>query len=201
MKKAALLTFLSLILFSCSSIEFNEISPTASIFKPKVLVILPVKMPAGYDHDISKAEKAIYDNLINTKKFERIIKPEDGRQQMNDSKELQELVMAFYSKLKTLNISDKDISQKIVDQFMADTIIVAEFSKWGYIDYLGDKFAEVAISIKLIDGPTGTIYWKSMHQEKESYSLFKPDLDKIAHKVLQRMFKYMPKLPEVKKKS
>ncbi|MCX7990813.1 MAG: hypothetical protein N2999_02070 [Proteobacteria bacterium] len=200
MKRFIILSIISIFLFSCSSIEFNEISPSASLFKPSVVVLLPVKMPDGYDHDVTKAEKAVYDNAMKTKKFEKIISPENARQQMNENKELQESIMAYFSKLKTLGISDKDLSKRICDLYLADTIIVAEFSKWGYIEYLGDKFGEVSASIKLIDGATGTIYWKAMHQEKESYSLFKPDLGKIADKVLHRMFKNMPDLPEVKKK-
>lgn len=200
MKKAVLILLLSFFMFSCSSIEFNEISPSASLFRPKILVILPVKMPDGYDHDAIKAEKALFENASKTKKFEKILNPEIARNQMNENKELQESIMAYYAKLKTLGISDKDLTKKIADLYLADTIIVAEFSKWGYVDYLGDKFAEVSASIKLIDGASGTIYWKAMHQERESYSLFKPDLGKIADKVLHRIFKNMPDLPEVKKK-
>lgn len=198
MKKIILFFLVNLIIFSCSSIEFNEIAPNATMFSPKAVVILPVKMPDGYDHDAIKAEKAIFDNALKTKKFEMILSPEFARKKMNENKELQEAIMAYYSKLKTIGISDSELAKKISDLYLVDTMIVAEFSKWGYVDYLGDKFAEVSASIKLVDGSTGTIYWKAMHREKEDYSLFKPDLGKIANEVLHKIFKNMPDLPKVK---
>lgn len=198
MKKSFLLLCLSILFFSCSSIEFNEIAPTATMFRPKVVVLLPIKMPDGYDHDAVKAEKAVIENASKTKRFEKIVDAVSARSQMVENKELQEAIMTYFSKLKTLGISDKDLTKKIADLYLADTLIVAEVNKWGYLEYLGDKFAEVSISIKLIDGSTGTIYWKAMHQERESYSLFRPDLGKMADDIARRIFKNMPEFPKVK---
>ncbi len=196
--KRFFLIFILVFLTSCASIEFNEIANNATLFRPKVVVLLPVRMPDGYEHDAAKAEKAVIDNALKTQRFEKILSPEQARLQMADNKELQDSIISFTTKLKTLGVTDKDLAQKIADAYLADTLIVADVSRWGYSEILGEKFAEVAISIRLIDASTGSVYWKAMHKEKETYSLFRPDLGNIANDVAKRIFKNMPKLPKVK---
>jgi PBP1b-binding outer membrane lipoprotein LpoB len=178
----------------CASINYNEIAPNAKSFQPKVAVVLPaIKMPEGTEQEVDKVAKAIYDAAIATKRFERIIDPMTAKTQMSDNGDLQNAVMAYTAKLRSLAVSDKDSALKIGEILQADTIIVGDVSKWGYGIYAGEKNGEVGMAIKMVDVASGSIYWKASHAAKETYSLFKPDLVEMAVKLAKKIFDYMPK--------
>jgi PBP1b-binding outer membrane lipoprotein LpoB len=178
----------------CASINYNEIAPNAKSFQPKVAVVLPaIKMPEGTEQEVDKVAKAIYDAAVATKRFERIIDPMTAKTQMADNGDLQNAVMAYTAKLRSLAVSDKDSALKIGEILQADTIIVGDVSKWGYGIYAGEKNGEVGMAIKMVDVASGSIYWKASHAAKETYSLFKPDLVEMAVKLAKKIFDYMPK--------
>jgi hypothetical protein len=162
---------------SCASINYNEIAPNAGTFKPKIAVVLPaIKMPDGVEQEVDKVVKAIYDAAVATKQFDRIMDPMDARFQMFNNRNLQDAVMSYTTKLRSLGVSDKDSSRKIGEIFQVDTIIVGDVGKWGHVKYADEKAGEVGMAIKMVDAATGSIYWKASHTAKKTYSLFKPDL-------------------------
>ncbi|MBA3018975.1 MAG: hypothetical protein KKH84_00450 [Proteobacteria bacterium] len=197
MKKLRPILCLGLFLFiasGCASINYNEIAPNAKTFQPKVAVILPaIKMPEGTEQDIDKVVKAIFDAATSTKRFERVIDPMTAESQMSNNSDLQNAILAYTSKLRSLAISDKESALKIGKILQADTIIVGDVSKWSYGAYAGEKNGEVGMAIKMVDVATGVIYWKAAHSAKETYSLFKPNLAKMATKLAKKIFDYMPK--------
>jgi hypothetical protein len=183
-----------LIISGCASINYNEIAPNANTFKPQVAVILPaVKMPEGTDQEADKVAKAIYDAATATKRFERVIDPMTAKSQMAENSQLQDAVMNYTVKLRSLGVSDKESSRKIGEIYQADTIIVGEVGKWNHIKYADEKAGEVAIAIKMVDAATGAVYWKAAHSAKKTYSLFKPDLADMATDVSKKIFDFMPK--------
>ncbi|MDO8723083.1 MAG: hypothetical protein Q7J31_12805 [Syntrophales bacterium] len=182
-----------LIVSGCASINYNEIAPNANTFKPKVAVVLPaIKMPEGTDQEVDKVAKAIYDAAVATKQFDRVIDPLTAKSQMSDNSELQDAVMSYTTKLRSLGVSDKESCRKIGEIYQADTIIVGEVSKWGHAKYADEKAGEVGIAIKMADAATGSVYWKAAHADKKTYSLFKPDLADMAADVSKKIFGFMP---------
>ncbi len=183
-----------LIVSGCASINYNEITPNAKTFQPKVAVVLPaIKMPEGTEQDIDKVAKAIFDAAVATKRFERVIDPRTAKSQMSDNGELQGAMITYTTRLRALAVSDKESAKKIGEIYQADTIIVGEVSKWGYGIYAGEKNGEVGMAIKMVDVATGTVYWKAAHAAKKTYSLFKPDLADMATDLAKKIFDYMPK--------
>jgi hypothetical protein len=179
---------------SCASINYNEIAPNAGTFKPKIAVVLPaIKMPDGVEQEVDKVVKAIYDAAVATKQFDRIMDPMDARFQMFNNRNLQDAVMSYTTKLRSLGVSDKDSSRKIGEIFQVDTIIVGDVGKWGHVKYADEKAGEVGMAIKMVDAATGSIYWKASHTAKKTYSLFKPDLVDMASDLAKKIFDYMPK--------
>ena len=182
-----------LIVSGCASINYNEIAPNAGAFKPQVAVLLPaIKMPEGADQEVDKVAKAIYDAAVATKRFDRVIDPITAKSQMSDNSELQDAVMSFTTKLRSLGVSDKESCRKIGEIYQADTIIVGDVSKWGHVKYADEKAGEVGIAIKMLDAATGSVYWKAAHADKKTYSLFKPDLADLAADVSKKIFGFMP---------
>jgi len=183
----------SILLFSCSSINFNEESPLAKDFKPKAVVILPsIKMPEGVDFDAEKLAKIIYDELIKMKKFDRVVEPKDALATLSANQELQSNMLNYITKLRTLNISDADLSKKIGEAYGVQALIVVEASKWGYTKVLGEKTAEVSITLKMIDAETGNVVWKASHSDQEQYSIFKPELTDMAKDIVHKIMKHLP---------
>lgn len=183
-----------LLMLGCASLTYNEIAPNANTFNPKVAAILPVvKMPEGADQDSDKVIKALYDAAVATKRFEQVMDPLTAKSRMLDNSELQDAVMNYTAKLRSLGISDKESSKKIGELLQADTIIVGEVGKWGYAVYNGEKTGETGMGIKMVDAATGSIYWKASHSAQETYSLFKPDLGEMAGDLTKEMFDFMPK--------
>jgi PBP1b-binding outer membrane lipoprotein LpoB len=183
-----------LMVAGCASINYNEIAPNANSFKPKVAVVLPaIKMPEGADQEADKVAKAIYDAAVATKHFERIIDPVTAKSQMSENSGLQDAVMSYTTKLRSLGVSDKEAVRKIGEIYQADTVIVGDVSKWGYTVIAGEKAGEVGIAIKMADAETGAVYWKAAHASRETYSLFKPNLSGMATDLAKKIFGYMPK--------
>lgn len=190
-----LITFFALVflIFGCSSIHFNEVSPIAKDFKPTAAVILPaIKMPDGVDFDAERLAKIVYGELIELKKFDRVVEPKDAQAILSQNQELQNNLLNYITKLRTLNISDPELAKKIGEAFNADALFAVEAGKWGYNKILGEKTAEVNITIKMIDAKSGNIIWKASHGEQKEYSLFKPELVDMAKDVVHRIMKNYP---------
>lgn len=185
--------FSSLFIFSCSSINFNEASPLAKGFKPKSAVILPsIKMPEGVDFDAERLAKIIYDELVKSEKFDRIVEPKDAQAILSQNQDLQTNLLSYITKLRTLNISDTELTQKVGGAYGSQALFVVEAGKWGYAKVLGEKTAEVSITIKMIDATTGNVIWKASHGDQEVYSIFKPELTDMAKDVVHRIIKNLP---------
>ncbi len=182
----------ALLLSACASINYNEIAPNAKDFRPRDAVILPaIKMPEGADQEVDKAAKAIYDAATATKRFKRVIDPITAKSQMRENSQLQEAILTYTSKLRSLGISDQESSRKIGEIYGVDTIIVADVSQWSYVTG-GEKEAEVGMAIKMAGAATGTVYWKAAHTIRKSYWLFKPNLEEMAADVAEKIFDFMP---------
>lgn len=192
--KKLFLLFITLLIFSaCSSINFNEVSPTAKDFKPSSILILPsIKMPEGTDFDADKLAKIIYKELVEIKKFDRVITPEEGKDLLAQNQELQSNLLSYINKLRTLNISDSELSKKIGEAYGVDAFLVVEANKWGYSKILGEKTAEVNVTIKMVAAATGNIIWQASHGDQEEYSIFKPELTDMARDIIHKIIKNIP---------
>lgn len=178
----------------CASINYNEIAPNARTFQPKVAVVLPaIKMPEGVEQEVDKVVEAIYNAAVATKRFDRVMDPMDARFQMFNNRELQDAVMSYTAKLRSLGVSDRESCRKIGEIYQVDTIIVGDVGKWGHIKYADEKAGEVGLAIKMVDAATGSVYWKASHTAKKTYSLFKPDLADMAIDLAKKIFDFMPK--------
>lgn len=193
LKNIFIFIFLSIFAFSCSSINFNEASPLAKDFKPKSAVILPsIKMPEGVDFDAERLAKIVYDELVKLEKFDRVVEPKDTQAILSQNQDLQNNLLSYITKLRTLNISDTALANKIGEAYGSQALFVIDAGKWGYTKALGEKTAEVMITIKMIDANNGNIIWKASHGEQETYSLFKPELTDMAKDVVHRIMKNFP---------
>lgn len=189
---AIVLAGMGFFLQRCARLNYNVVAPNAGSFHPKVVVIFPVKMPEGMELEGEVVSNVISDAVTKTGRFDNVIDPATARSQMAASKELQDAVTNYLAKLLMVGVSDKDLSKKIGELYHADTFIVVDVGKYGYMRYGGQNYAEVSFSIKLVDAATGTIIWKAGHASQKKYSLFKPKLENMARDLATFIFKFLP---------
>ncbi|MDO9287157.1 MAG: hypothetical protein Q7T83_00035 [Thermodesulfovibrionales bacterium] len=192
---------LGLLFVSCAGrLNYNEVAPNAERFKPKNVVVLPVKMPEGLDLEAETAGQVITDAVTKTRQFDNVIDPATARSQMASNNELQDAVVAYLSKLWTVGVSVKAVSKKRGEIYHSDTFIVTDVSRWGYMRYGGESYAEVSISIKMVDAATGTVIWKAGHTQQQPYSIVKPKLAAMSRQLTAFIFRFMPRGTSVQNK-
>jgi hypothetical protein len=187
-----LVGLVSFFLAGCGALNYNEVAPHFDTFDPKIALVLPVKMPEGVDLEAETAGNVITDVVSKMKRFDSVIDPATARSQMTADQELQEAVVHYLAKLRTLGVSDKDLSKKIGEIYHSDTLIAVDVGRWGYMRYGGSNLAEVTISIKMIDASTGTVMWKAGHASQRTYSFIKPNLQSMARHLAEDIFECMP---------
>ena len=72
------------------------------------------------------------------------------------------------------------------------TFLLLSVDEWKYYTQGDEKMAEVGLSMAMYDIATGKVIWKANHSIVEDYMLLKPELSKVARKVVHKMVKYMP---------
>lgn len=183
---------LVLVLASCSSLNYSETSPDYKSYSPKAIALLPVKMPDGADGQAEKVERVIADAIRKREMFASVSDTATVRTAVLGSPESQADLLAYMNKIRTLSVFDRDLPRKVCPPLKADTLIVAEVTKWGYAKIADEKFGETGLSIKMIDCATGTPIWKAAHANKSTYSLFKPDLYGLVQDLTEEIFGKMP---------
>lgn len=188
----SLVGIVSFFLAGCAALNYNEVAPQFGTFDPKIALVLPVKMPEGMDLEAETVGSIIIDVVSKMKRFDSVIDPATAHSQMAADQELQDVVLHYLVKLRTLGVSDKDLSKRIGEIYHSDTLIAVDVGRWGYMRYGGTNLAEVTISIKMIDAPTGTVMWKAGHTLQRTYSFIKPNLQSMARDLAEDIFECMP---------
>ncbi len=199
MRKAKWLLFalaLGLLSVGCAKLNYEEIAPNAAAFKPRAVVILPVKMPEGMDLESETASNVITDALNKINHFGRVIDPATVRAQMAANKALQDTIINYLAKLRMLGVSEKELSKKIGAAYHADTLIIVDIGRWGTMRWGGKGYAEVSFSIKMVDSATGTIIWKAGHADQRDYLLFKPNIADMGRDLALYIFEHNPTRPQ-----
>lgn len=177
---------------SCGGLRFSQLDPAAKDYHPRRIAVFPVDVGTHEEarHTIEQVvpgvltEKMWYNDVVDTASLNRQI-------QAND--DLRKAMTEYLSKLQALNYSDSALSQKIGELTRTDAFLLVSVDYWNYYVEKDDKIGKVSIGMKLIDAQTGKTMWKAGHDEKETYTFFKPELSKIARSVVKTMVKEMPR--------
>lgn len=201
-KLFVLVGVLVVLLNGCATgLNYNQTAPNAENYHPKSTLILPLRLPEGLDQEEEKIGGILTDALANSKTFGEIIDPTTARNQLaaKENKVLADAVTNYISKLIVTGVSDPQLIKTIGMEYHCDTIIVAELSRYGYMNYGGQQYGEVGFSIKVINVDTGKIYWKAGHTDQEPTVFFiKPNLETMTRKLMHKVLSYGPNAPKNK---
>lgn len=182
---------LALTVSACGGLRYCQVTPDAESFHPRTIGVLPVDVgPHGEAAGV--ADRIFAKVLTETKWFDTVVPPEKVIGEMKDNKELQDAVVNYLTKLRTVSFSDPDLSKQIGDEYNIDAFLVVKVDFWDYTVEGEDKVAKVGFDIKLVDAETGKIICNAGHHEVEDYWMIKPDLADVAETVATEIINYMP---------
>lgn len=187
----SLMMVLALMLLSCGGLRYSQLSPDATGFHPKSIGILPVDV-GSYGEARGVVDQMFAGILAKKNWFDTVVSSETVKNQMAHNPEVREAVVDYLTKLKTVNFSDPDLSEKIGDLYKMEAFLVVAIDFWNYTVEGEDKIAKVGFAVRLVEAQSGKIMWEAGHHETEDYLLFKPDLGDLAEDVARTMINEMP---------
>ncbi|MBI4949052.1 MAG: hypothetical protein HY955_02785 [Deltaproteobacteria bacterium] len=193
MKKMITAFFLVFAAFlaGCGGLNFSQVSPDAKDFSPSTIAVLPATV-GEFESSRSVIDDLASRKLLETGIFEEVKDSATIRNQVSGSAETASLMEGYIQRLNTLGISDAVVSAKLKETLHADAFFLTYVTSWGYGRQGGDKVARVGLGIRLINPSNGVIVWKANHELVEGYWMIKPDLGKLADKLLSEMFEELP---------
>jgi len=180
-----------LTMIACSGLRFSQLAPEAKDFHPQKVAIFPVEV-WNYEEARGVVEQIVADTLIEKKWFADVIDTGRLNRQLLANEELRKAMTEYLSKLRTVNFSDPDLSNKIGELAKADAFLLISIDSWNYAEEKDKKVAKVSMGMKLYEASTGKWIWKARHEIADSYTFFKPDLPRVARNVVSEMIGYMP---------
>ena len=185
------LVVLLLVLSGCGGLRYSQVDPEAKDFHPKRIGVMPVDV-GTYEEARGVIDQIIAGVLADKKWFTDVVAADTINGQLQSNEELRQVVTEYLAKLKTVNYSDQQLSEKIGELSQIDAFLVVNVDYWNYTVENNKKVAKVGLGIKMIDAATGKIMWKAGHHIAEDYMLIKPDLRSVAKDLVKKMFAEMP---------
>jgi len=101
-------------------------------------------------------------------------------------------VTGYVSKLVTVSFSDPDLSSKMGSSLRVDALLISNLDFWEYTTLGENKLARVGMGMTLVEASTGAVIWNARHEVQEKYRWWRPELVKVAKKMVDQMIDKMP---------
>lgn len=175
----------------CGGLRYSQLAPEAKEFRPKKIALLPADVGA-YEEARGVIEGLIAGDLVRRKWFQDIVASDTISRQYQVNEEFRKAVVDYTAKLKAVNFSDPELSKTIGRIAGVDSFLVINVDYWQYTMENKERIAKVGMGVKMIDVATGIVMWKAAHHEQEAYKWIKPELAKVAKKLVSMMMDEMP---------
>jgi hypothetical protein len=180
-----------LALGGCEDLHYVKTTPEAKNFHPKAIGVLPVEVGINIEAK-GTIDKVIADNLVKRKWFERVLPSSTIQEELSKDEELGKAMADYLSKLMTVNFSDPDLSRKMGSAFRVDALLISNLDFWEYTTLGENKVARVGLGLTLVEADSGTVIWSARHEIQEKYRWWRPELVKVASKIVDHMIDKMP---------
>lgn len=179
------------LLSSCGGLRYSQVYPEAKDFHPKTVAILPAD-PGSYEEARDVIDQIMAGDLASRGWFEDVVAGETVKRQIAANETLRAALSEYMTKMATINYSDPGLAAMIGKTTRAEAFLITYVDFWNYAREGEDKIAKVGLSMKLVDASNGKIVWKAGHHEAEDYLFMRPKLDKVADRLVKKMFNEMP---------
>ncbi|MCX5839139.1 MAG: hypothetical protein NTW71_11575 [Deltaproteobacteria bacterium] len=180
------------LLSACGGLRYSQVAREAKDFHPQKVAVLPADV-GTYEEARGIVEQIVAGVLVDKKWFTDVVDAATIVNQLQSNEDYRRTVLDYLVKLKTINVSDSNLSKKIGETSQVDAFIVINVDFWNYTRENDKKFGKVGLGIKMVEASTGRIMWKAGHHEAESYMLFRPDLADVAEDLIKTMVGEMPR--------
>ncbi|MCX5835078.1 MAG: hypothetical protein NTV99_11325 [Deltaproteobacteria bacterium] len=178
-------------LSGCGELQYVKTTPEAKNFHPKAVGVLPVGVGINTEAK-GTIDKIIADDLMKRRWFERVLPSSTIQDEIAKDEELGKAMADYLSKLTTVNFSDPDLSRKMGSAFRVDVLLVSTLDFWEYTTLGENKVARVGLGLTLVEADTGAVIWSARHEVQEKYRWWRPELVKVAKKIVDQMVDRMP---------
>ena len=183
---------LILMLCGCGGIRFSQIAPGAEGFHPQTLALLALDV-VGVEESREALDRIIAGELSDERQFKSFLSYQMMQRLLQENEPLRKITTAYLAKLKAVNFSDSDLSNKIGELAGVDAFLLINVDYWYYTREADKNVAKVGLSMKLINAATGVVIWKAGHDLAEKYVIMKPELSSVARGVVRQMLRAMPR--------
>ena len=181
---------LILMLGGCGGIRFSQIAPEAEGFHPQTLALLALDV-VGVEESREALDRIIAGELSDERQFKSFLSYQMMQRLLQENEPLRKITTAYLAKLKAVNFSDSDLSNKIGELAGVDAFLLINVDYWYYTQEADKNVAKVGLSMKLINAATGVVIWKAGHDLAEKYVIMKPELRSVARDVVRQMLRAM----------
>lgn len=180
-----------IMILGCGGLRYSQLAPEAADFRPKIIGVLPVDV-GTYEEARGIVDDIIAGELVGRKWFQNVIPAESMRRRLLTGEEARSVAQEYVAKLKTVSFSDPELSRKLGELLQVEAFLIVNVDYWQYTVENKERRAKVGMSIKMIDSQSGVIMWRASHHEIETYKWVKPELSKVAKKLVSMMVDEMP---------
>lgn len=172
-------------------LKYTKTTPEAKNFHPKAIGVLPVEVGINTEAK-GVIDKVIADDLTKRRWLEKVVASSAIQDELSKDEELGKAVAAYVSKLMTVSFSDPDLASKMGSSFRVDALLISNLDFWEYTTHGEDKVARVGLGMTLVEANTGVVIWSARHEIQEKYRWWRPELVKVAKKIVDQMADRMP---------
>jgi len=178
-------------LSGCGELQYVKTAPEAKNFHPKAIGVLPVEVGINTEAK-GIIDKVIADDLEKRRWLERVLSSSAIQNELSKDEELSKAMADYVSKLMTVSFSDPDLSRKMGSYFRVDALLISSLDFWEYTTLGEKKVARVGLGLTLVEAETGQVIWNARHEVQEKYRWWRPELVKVARKVVGDMIDKVP---------
>jgi len=186
-----LLISVLLVLGGCGDLQYVKTTPEAKQFHPKSIGVLPVEVGINTEAK-GVIDKVITDDLMKRRWLERVLPSSAIQEALSKDEALGKAMNDYVSKLMTVSFSDPDLSGKMGSAFRVDALLISNLDFWEYTTHGENKVARVGLGLTLVEASTGAVIWSARHEIQEKYRWWRPELVKVANKIVGQMIDRMP---------
>lgn len=180
-----------ILILGCGGLRYSQLAPEAEAFRPKTIAVLPADV-GTHEEVRGVIDEIIAGELVGRGWFQNVVAADAVSRLFQVNEEMKMVVREYLAKLKTVNFSDPELSQKIGRMMQVEAFLVVSVDYWQYTMENKENLAKVGMGVNMIDAVSGVVMWKASHHETETYKWIKPELPKMAKKLAGMMMDEMP---------
>jgi hypothetical protein len=143
------------------ALQYSEVSPRFSEFKPTSVAILPFTNSIGMEGPNDATNSRFAGAVQASGVFQRMVEPGQVKAFMGSHDAAIDVITKYRTKWVATGFSDKASSAWIGQALNTDTIIFGEISQWAKTSYGDQNVYRAGLNLRWVDCKSGEVLWKA----------------------------------------